>query len=395
MNKTTGFAAFHVAFFLLMWLSKTVHVLYFEESQAVVNFGISYSAMALAGYFSFFMGHAADVWGFRRMIAFGAVLYGIGLTLRIFPHSMAIAIGSGVIAGVGASTVLSSMRLWMLALADEASKVRMVGLKSSCTALGTAIGCAAVGFLPLTSEQILLASGLGMFLLSLVFVWKSARTEQAAVRGPVRSPWNGLSDLFIRHRRLALTTTILGMTTGLYVSFIGPYLPILLKDKGLSLSAIGLSTGAFALLRFFADPWIAKFIGRHKNQSLWIFAGAELMIALVTASFLFPISKTGAVLLLLLRSLSLGFSAMTEELLWLRIFPKESVGLFFGLNQSAFFIGDFTGGLMNGYVYKHFGLDSSIHVIMAIMLVNAGLFFRLLSRPVAAGNADEAAVQVC
>ena len=354
--KNFGFVLFHVIFFTLMFLSKTVHVIYFEENHSVANFGLSYSAMALVGYFSFFMGHAADMWGFRRMIAIGTVLYGIGLTLRIFPNSALVAICSGTIAGFGASTCLSAMRLWLVSLAGDNSKVGLVGIKSSATALGTAIGCAAIGFIPFTMRNQLLASGIGMILLSLVFII-GGKTKPVIAQKEVRSPWRGISELFGEYRSLALTTSVLGIATGLYVSFIGPYLPLLLKDKGLSLAAIGLSTGAFALIRFFADPFIAKFIGRFQSRSLWIFFSAELVIALVTASFLLPFSKTAFVLLLVMRSLSLGFSAMTEELLWLKIFPKERVGLFFGLNQSSFFVGDFLGGLLNGHVYKTFGLS--------------------------------------
>lgn len=395
MKKNFSFALFHVLFFSLMWLSKTVHVVFFEQNHSVVNFGIGYSAMALAGYFSFFIGHAADVIGFRKMIGAGALFYGVGLVLRIFPESMTIAILSGGIAGLGASTCLSAMRLWMLSLANEESRAKLVGLKSSCTALGTAIGCISVAALPFAPRQVLLFSGLAMIGLAIAYVFIPSRGNLVVPHKAKRAPWQGLGQLFGQHKNLAITTSVLGVCTGLYVSFIGPYLPLLLKDKGLSLSAIGFSTGAFAIVRFVADPWIAKTISRFKDQNMWIFLASELVIALVTAAFLLPISKSAFVLLLLMRSLSLGFSALTEELLWLRIFPADSVGLFFGLNQSSFFVGDFIGGLLNGYIYKAFGLGTSIQVVMIVMLINAILFFRLISRSLQVVDSPKADAVLC
>ena len=82
----------------------------------------------------------------------------------------------------------------------------------------------------------------------------------------------------------------------------------------------------------------------------------------------------------------IGFSANSEEVLWLRLLPKANLGLFFGLNQSAFFAGDFLGGIVNGYLYLHFGLSSCIQVVLAVMLLNSALFAGLLYRGGAAQN---------
>jgi predicted MFS family arabinose efflux permease len=153
-----------------------------------------------------------------------------------------------------------------------------------------------------------------------------------------------------------------------------------MKENGLSLLSIGLSTASFALIRFFIDPFVAQIISKRPNDELKIYVQAEIVIAIVTGLFLIKVSKWAFVLLLLVRSASLGFSMISEEAVWLRTFPKELLGLFFGLNQSAFFIGDFLGGLLSSVLYKSYGLDSCIWVVLTVMIANLGLFYGLVGR---------------
>lgn len=384
--KVLAFSAFQIVFYAMMWSSKTVHILFFEKNGAMLNFGISYSAMALVGYFSFAIGYCADVFGFRRVMTLGCAFYALGLLLRIYSGDMTLAVASGLIAGVGASCVLCAARLWMLELSTENTTAQLVGVKSATSSFGTALGCALAGIIPAiyASEgilrSILLGSGFSMLVLTLVMLWQMPETKSVSKESKISSPLNHVKSLFQEYRNLSTITLILGATTGFYVSFITPYLPLIMKDKGLNLLSIGLSTGAFALIRFFIDPVIARFVEDRKASSLQIFLVAEVVIALVTGSLLWSISKWAFVLLMVLRSASLGLSSIAEEVLWLRTFPKEKVGMFFGLSQSGFFLGDFIGGLVNGYLYKSFGLNSCIWIVLVIMLLNAMLFLKLLSK---------------
>lgn len=375
-----GFIVFQIVFFALMWLSKTLHLLYFEKEGAVANFGLSYSSMALAGYFSFGIGHLCDRWGFRRMLIAGGLLYGVGLALRTEASSSVVAISSGLIAGFGASSVLCALRVWMLSFAPSEERTLLVGLRSSTTAFGTAVGCAVAGLAPafFSLRSILGFVGVAMALLVLPFFFAGQdKGKNAVAQNQEKKP--SLLEAFRLSPRIALIATILGASTGFYVSFISPYLPLILKEKGFDLVSIGLSTGSLALVRFFADPIISQWISRHRERSLSIFLAAEGGIALATAVFLLPFGHGAFLMFLVLRSLLLGFSAISEEVVWLGIFPKENVGLFFGLNQSGFFLGDFFGGLSNGFLYQKYGLNACIAVVLVVMLFNVALFLRLLA----------------
>ena len=401
-SKVALFASFQVVFFMCMWLSKTLHVLFFEKSGSVVNFGASYSAMALTGYFSFFLGHITDLWGFRRSLMTGCVLYAAGLALRVFPDSFAVAVGSGVLAGAGASMALSALRLQMLELSSGETRVHLVGIKSATNALGTALGCGLAGVVPVLIAKssgvdgmkvLLIMSAVGMLVLALVVAMAGpARAPKSIAETVVKSvekPWSHFAKLFRDHRTLAMATSAIGVMTGLYVSFITPYLPLILKENGLSLLSIGLSTASFALIRFFVDPFIAQIIAKRPGEEFKIYVWAEIVIALLTGIFLLSVSKWAFVLLLLFRSASLGFSLIAEEAIWLKTFPKELLGLFFGLNQSAFFVGDFFGGLLSSVLYKSYGLDICILIVLAVMVMNLALFYWLVGgrRPVCSASA--------
>lgn len=385
MKKVFPFACFQVFFFAMMWMSKTLHPIFFENQGRLANFGLSYSAMALAGYFSFLTGSVTDRLGARKTLGVGTVLYGLGLSLRAYPNAAAIALLSGFICGIGAAATLTSLRLWMLNLSCEKTQTRWIGLKSSTTALGTALGCALAGFLPglsfikISVQYLLLSSGLLLFFSGVIIVSRS-KTQHSLKTTKQKSPWHDLKIVFIKHRELSLFTSVIGVLTGLYVSFISPYLPLIMKDKGFTMSSIGLSIGAFSLIRFFADPLIAKWIDKNKSNSLTIFLAAELSILVITGFFTLSVSKYSFIVFLVIRSLALGFSTIAEELLWIQKFPKQLVGLLFGLNQSAFFIGDFLGGLINGTLYQKFGLAACVVVAIATILVNSYLFIVLFRK---------------
>lgn len=384
-QKMVLFSMGQVLFFALMWTSKTAHILFFEASGSMINFGASYMAMALVGYGSFFVGHLADRFGFRKVLISGAILYASGLILRAYPQSLTIAILSGLLAGAGASSVLCALRLWMLDLSTEENLARLIGWKSATCSFGTALGCITAGALPIVlgpqSESLrflLTGSAVGILILAVLFYLFSPGEKihsVTEVTETAKLPQTSVLSLLKSSKALFFMALFLGTTTGFYVSFISPYLPLIMKDKGLSLLSIGLSTGSLALIRFFVDPRTAKFIEQNKAKSLSIFLTAEISITLITGGFLWSYSKESFLLLLVLRSALLGLSSISEEVLWIQTFPKQTLGLLFGLNQTGFFFGDFIGGALNSVLYKTEGLDSCIFVVLTIMVINAVLFY--------------------
>lgn len=381
MKNLKFFSLFQVLFFGSMWMSKTLHPLYFEQSQNIQNFSFAYAAMAFSGYFSFMIGHFCDRLGYRLSLVLGCLVYGASLFLRAYPDSALVSVLSGLIGGLGAAAVISSVRIWMIEISSEENRSRIVGLRSSMTAFGTALGCALAGLLSghifgLRLDILLQAAGLTLIGTALIFPFLPKKSF--IERSPARQP-QGLLKFIYSHQNLALGTLVVGICGGFYVSFISPYLPLILKSQGFDLTSIGLSLGSLALVRFFADPLIGRWMENKKEKSFRIYIAAELFVFLTTAAFLVPFHPQSFILFLILRSLGLGLTMIAEEITWLRIFPKESLGLCFGLNQSGFFIGDFLGGLGNGKIFVHFGMEGCAIAALIVMLINLVVFSIFIS----------------
>lgn len=85
------FLWFSLFFYFSMYLSKTIHALWFEENHALTSFGFSYTMMAVAGILSFFTGKLGDKISPHFALRLGVIVYAVGLALRVFTFSFWIA----------------------------------------------------------------------------------------------------------------------------------------------------------------------------------------------------------------------------------------------------------------------------------------------------------------
>lgn len=378
MKDLRSFALFQALFFTCMWMSKTLHPLFFEQSSQMQNFSFSYSAMAFSGYFSFAIGHYCDRLGYRFSLIIGCLIYGASMWLRIFPDSEAISITSGLLGGLGAAAALSSMRIWMIEISNEKNRTQLVGIKGSMTAFGTAWGCLLAGLLSgkycgIDMETLLKASGISMMGMGAISILLPTKENQNTTKS--KQEYVEMFSFLVSQKKMALGTITIGILSGFYVSFISPYLPVILNEKGFDLTAIGISMGSLALIRFFTDSLVGRWMESKKNKSFRIYIFSEIFVLLTTTAFLCPLNHYGFILLLILRSLGLGFTMISEEITWLKLFPKKSLGLCFGLNQSGFFMGDFFGGLLNGKIFTNFGLQGCAICASLVMILNLIVFF--------------------
>ncbi|WP_142382320.1 hypothetical protein [Staphylococcus microti] len=78
--------------------------------------------------------------------------------------------------------------------------------------------------------------------------------------------------------------------------------------------------------------------------------------------------------ILTLRAIFLTGSIITQELMELQMYPKQYLGVLFGMSQSAFFVGDALGGTLGGYVY-------SLNMNYALMICASFFLFNALTFP--------------
>lgn len=375
-NSTISYALFCVIFFLGMWMSKTLHPLYFKQQGTLFNFGVSYTCMAIAGYFSFYWGELVDRLGFRALIFVGSFLYGIGLLLRADAHSLVSAILSGACAGLGASMVLVSAKIWLLSWIETAHPAKGVSTSNALKAMGTGLGTLLAGAMPMVllgwsadpmRLTLCIAAGLVFVAPFTVVSGKGKIKERIAQKAKPALSWKRFCD----NRFLSSAVVVFSLISGFYSSFFTPYLPVIMENMGFTLLKIGTLLGMITMSRMVIDPLVGRLIdGSHRRRTAFLFIG-EVGLALATGVLVFQMSAPAIVLALGLRTVAVSVSVISEETLWMTVFPKAEAGFLFGLAQTFFLAGDALGGVTSAWVYESFGLNALLISCSILIFANA------------------------
>ncbi|UXR76011.1 MULTISPECIES: MFS transporter [unclassified Staphylococcus] len=346
------FLIFSIFFYLSMYVSKTVHALWFDENNALAFFGFSYTMMAVAGSLSFFTGKIGDIVSPNFALKIGVIFYSVGLFLRIFTQSMLIAGLSGFIAGLGASLVIISMKFWILSIGTEEDRPAVASIKEISSSIGSTIGTTVSGILVALLAYFFSSPLLCLLILSSVFcLFTALLIPKFPKKEDKENGENNNSEIKskLKYKPLIVRTIIFGVVAGLSISLINPFVPIILKNQGISISLIGFFMAVISVTAIFATPLFGnKSVNKHKR---WIFFVCELLTGLTILLFLQKHLAVIVLVILILRATFQTGSIITQELMELEIYLKEYLGFLFGISQSAFFIGDALGGVMGGYVY--------------------------------------------
>ncbi|SHF14874.1 Cyanate permease [Seinonella peptonophila] len=370
-NSTSArkFMIFTILFYMCMFTSKTIHPLWFQQNKALVAFGFSYTAMAIAGSLSFFTGFLGDRLGSTLSLRIGVLVYGLGLLMRIYTHSMLIVVSSGFIAGLGASLVIVSLRYWILDLVQEDDRATVVSIHTTGINTGTAIGTLGAGFLAMILGAPSFSYPTVLVLSAILcgftaFLVPNMQTRNVEKQDKQKGRWQD-------HLLISTGVVFFGMMSGLSVSMLAPFLPIILKEQGFNIAALGIIIAATSIIRAISAPFFSnKKFNQHKVAYFFF---AELITGMLVLMLTYQLPAIMVVFAFLLRSFLLTISVICEELIQLSLFPSHLVGFFFGLLQSAFFIGDALGGSLGGWLFQlhtHYAL----FVSGGITILNSVLF---------------------
>jgi predicted MFS family arabinose efflux permease len=327
---------------------------------------------------AFVIGRVGDRFGHFLIGRMACLCYAVGLALRIDDHNVVAAVVSGALAGLGASAVLISLRVWMLTAIAEEQRPKFLSVREVATQSGVALGTGVAGTLVL-----ILGSGNGGYVRTLLAAAVLAALAAVALpTPPAGRPRPGaphedsarltLRMLFSRHRWLTLGVTGLGILLGLYTSMLAPYLPVILRSSGVPLSLVGPVLAVAAVARIATAAATSPFLRRLPPTA--VFAVAEAGCALATGLLGWGFGPWLAAAAVLVRSVMLVASTLSEELIELKIFPKANAATFFGLAQTSFLIGDAAGGGIGGALYSAYGLRPAIVAAAILTLLNAALF---------------------
>ncbi|MEI3611239.1 MFS transporter [Pseudogracilibacillus sp. SO30301A] len=391
-----AFLIFSVLFYLSMAVSKTVHALWFDEQNALTFYGFSYTMMAIAGALSFITGKIGDIISPSFALRLGVFVYAIGLFLRIFTNSLIIAGISGFIAGLGASLVIVSMRYWILSIGDEENRAAIVSLKETGSNTGTAVGASIAGILTLLLSYIfknpivtvLIISSV-LCLVTILFVPKLNKDKKNSDKDKKNSDKDKEKLKKSVPKQLITGVIFFGVITGLSVSLFTPFFPVILKEQGVPVTLIGLYIALIGISSIIFAPLFGnKEVDKRKSKLFFWF---ELLVGILTLLFMFKLHYLIVPFIIVIRTLFLTGSVISQELMELNMYPKYAIGMLFGLSQSSFFVGDAIGGSIGGILFS-INLNYSLVVCSLLILFNAcifPLFYKFILRKPESGEIHE------
>lgn len=372
-----------------MWMSKIAQPVFFDEQGAVLAFGLGYFVMAVVGGFSFLWGALADRWGGARSMTLGVVLYAVGIALRV-RVDLPFVVVSGVLAGAGASLVLVGTRPWVRRRAADGEIGRVVAARNLGNQAGLVVGSlGAAAALSLhqagtSGPRTALLVAPVLVLMALVPLRWGAAPEPAPPPSPAPqssagagASMRGRSEVVAVAWRLAVVAGL----SGLYVSLIAPYLPLILVEAGGTSAQASLVVAAASLVQVGATALMSRYDGLT-GRPLVAFVVGELTaasISLVLGAVL-GASTLLVVTLLVARSAFVAVAVVCEEIVQFAVIPAAVSGLVFGVVQSVFLAGDALGGVLGALLWQTRGATGMLLVSGALMLVNAALVPLLLGR---------------
>ena len=332
------------------------------------------------GVFGIFAGMAADRFGAFRVIAGGALLYGLGLVgMALSPTGFLFTMTAGVLIGAAQAGTTYAVIYGVIG--------RNIPAEKRSWAMGVAAAAGSFGQFLMVPVEGLLSSGLG---------WKEALLALSGAVLLIAPLALGLREAGFAGGQPAKREQTIGQALreafkypsfqllmagyfvcGFQVVFIGVHMPSYLKDKGLSPQVASYALALIGLFNVFGT-YIAGSLGQ-KIAKRKILATIYFSRAVVIAVFLAaPLSP-----------LSVYIFASLMGLLWLSTIPPTNavVAQIFGIQHLSmlggfiFFshqIGSFMGVWLGGYLYDRTGSYDIVWYI-AIAL---GVFAALVNLPV-------------
>ncbi len=303
-----------------------------------------------------FTGMLADRWGAAKIVAAGALLYGLGLLLMSTATTPAqLFVGGGLVIGLALSCTAFGVVYGALSrMSAEADRGWSLGLAGAIGGLGQFIAVPGTQALQdaLGWDRALVTLGALIALLVLFASKLDDRVRVGAGQGADAArplPMAAAISQAFAHRGFWLLN--LGfLACGFQLAFIAAHLPAYLLDKGVHprVAVIGLAT--IALANVVGTFVCGQLGGAYRRKHL--LAGLYLVRSAAMALFvMFPVSSTSVYLFCAAMGLLwLGTAPLTNGLVS-QVFGVQYIGTLFGFVFFGHQLGAFFGVWLGGHVF--------------------------------------------
>lgn len=322
-------------------------------------------------------GALADRRGPGPLIALGALIYALGLTLSaLAPSGPGLVLGMGILVGVGVSCTSFGVITTAIGRAAPAHKRSMaLGLASAGGSVGQ------VALIPLaqainigagTTLSLLVLAGCVLAIAPLGFLLPLGASSGASdVKAPPPASLKDAIPQALGHPGYRLLT--LGFfTCGFQVAFIATHLPAYLAlchmPAGLSATALAV-IGLFNIVGSWACGWLgARF--RQQHVLGWLYL---LRAAAIALFFLLPKTEASVLIFAAVMGLAwLGTLPLTSGLV-AKVFGTQHLGTLFGICFLGHQVGSFFGAWLGGYAFDATGSYTLVWTAMVVLGVLAAL----------------------
>lgn len=174
------------------------------------------------------------------------------------------------------------------------------------------------------------------------------------------------------HNKIIIYFSIYSFVSGLLVSFILPYLPVLLSNAGLSETNILITLGFASLVVVFTQPTLLR-IGQNIGMPVF-FSSALFMLATSTAALMFDQTLWIFVFFMTIRFVAANSVLIAQRAIEMRVIERSRAATSLGTLQGAFLCGDMFGGVAAGFVWAY-GQTGIVFAVIGLALIINGCLF--------------------
>lgn len=338
------------------------------------------------GFAQPFAGAAADRYGAAPVVAFGAIVFAVGLAVAGMSSSGAmLVLGMGMLVGVGVSCTAFGVIMPAVGRAASPEKRSMaMGLVSAAGSLGQVL------LVPLaqgvaersgTAVSFLVLAGCMLAVAPLGIMLDRGSAGGAPEREAAHLPLRTAAAQALGHRGYCLLT-IGFFTCGFQLAFIATHLPNYLQlcHMPTALGATALAViGLFNMVGCWGFGWLG---GRYRQQNL---LGSLYLVrsAAIAAFFLLPKTETSVIIFAVIMGLAwLGTVPLTSGLV-AKVFGVRHLGTLFGVCFLNHQLGSFLGAWLGGYLFDLTGSYAIVwSATAAAGVIAAFLHFAIDDKPV-------------
>lgn len=372
IRKYKTLLLFLFLFYFSMGISKFAQVLWFEKTDNLINFSLSYSSMAIAGAFSFLLSNWVSQLSLKTAFRVFIPIYALGMLLRTIPAPSIFPILSGIIAGIGAATVLLIVRTWIFKLTDESQEDKSFIVSSRYTIMQISLTLATLcagQILALFNDSAtvyvsVLIGSAGLLFLSLLV--KKFPTQKVLKK-------DKMFTVFPENKKLGIMLYTCVITLGISIALIEPLLPVIVSDAGYTTSITSIIISIYGLIKigasflfqhklFSSKPQITFLICEIGIGAVFIITGIFDVMAFILLGVIYLLSIATA-----------GFFIL-KEIMEYDMLPKKELALYIGLLQSAFLIGDSIGSPIGATIYSYSGV-TLLFTLFGILSILGGIMY--------------------